>query len=95
MPYTWNGRAAVGTRPRIPTLPDGSMLVDPRPKPARDLHRGEWVQIDGEPWQIKDLLSTHRGGRVLHLDGRAPYVVDVLQTIPVYQVHNAKGTRAW
>jgi hypothetical protein len=64
-----------------PQLPAGR----PVPSTAISLHLGDWVELDGRPWQIMDLRYRCDGGRIVHLAGRPPHVMGPRSTVPVYR----------
>ncbi|RAG83196.1 hypothetical protein DN069_23460 [Streptacidiphilus pinicola] len=57
----------------------------PVPSTALSLHLGDWVELDGRPWQITDLRYRCDGGRIVHFAGRPPYVMGPRSTVPVYR----------
>jgi hypothetical protein len=81
-------------QPDIHALPDGARLSAPQPKGATGLHLDDWVRVDGWPWRITDLRVTGGGGRIVHLDGRSPFILTSAETVPVYTVTPAPAPAA-
>ncbi|SEM01360.1 hypothetical protein [Streptacidiphilus jiangxiensis] len=52
---------------------------------ALALHVGDWLELDGKPWQITDLRFRCDGGRVVHLAGRPPFTMGPRSALPVYR----------
>jgi hypothetical protein len=64
-----------------------SQLPAGRPVPctALGLRLGDWVELDGRPWQITDLRYRCDGGRIVHCAGRPPYSMGPRSTVLVYR----------
>lgn len=71
---------------RTHTLPDGTFLHSPEPRQARELQIGWWVRVDDEPWLIRDMRFRNGDGKVIHLAGHSPLVLNSHETVPVYSV---------
>jgi hypothetical protein len=52
---------------------------------ALTLQRGDWVELDGRPWEITDLRYRCGGFRIVHFADRPPHVMGPLSTIRVYR----------
>ena len=59
--------------------------------PAHSLRVGDWMCLEGRPYQIGDLRPRPAGGRVVHLLGHTPLVLTPHHTVLVYAASAPRG----
>ncbi len=53
-------------------LPDGTLLNAVKGRLPSEITIGDWLFVDGWPWQVDNVLARPDSGKIIHLYGRKP-----------------------